>query len=119
VREVPYDPAQLTQFSSEMLDEGFEMVELRPTVLNFSEPMKKLGELVLEGQFHHNGDPVLAWMVGNVVFHRDHKDNIYPNKAAPQNKIDGVIALIMAMNRMSQGEPPQESVYKERGVIAI
>jgi phage terminase large subunit-like protein len=108
VREVPYDPAQLTQFSTEMLGEGFEMVEVRPTVLNFSEPMKKLGELVLEGKFHHNGDPVLAWMVGNVVFHRDHKDNIYPNKANPADKIDGVIALIMALARITQGEPKQE-----------
>ncbi len=119
VREVPYDPAQLTQFATEMIGEGFEMVEVRPSVLNFSEPMKKLGELVLQGKFHHNGDPVLAWMVGNVVFHRDHKDNIYPNKAAPADKIDGVIALIMALARMSQGEPQQDSVYKERGVITL
>ena len=119
LREVPYDPAQLTQFSAEMLADGFEMVEVRPTVLNFSEPMKKLSELVLQGKFHHNGDPVLAWMVGNVVFHRDHKDNIYPNKSAPANKIDGVIALIMALSRMMVGEPKQTSVYLERGVISI
>jgi phage terminase large subunit-like protein len=91
-----------------MLDEGFEMVEIRPTVLNFSEPMKKLGELVLQGKFHHNGDPVLAWMIGNVVFHRDHKDNIYPNKPSPEKKIDGVIALIMALARMSQGEAQKD-----------
>jgi phage terminase large subunit-like protein len=118
VREVPYDPAQLTQFSTEMLAEGFEMVEVRPTVMNFSEAMKKLGELVLEGKFHHNGDPVLAWMVGNVVFHRDHKDNIYPNKGAPAAKIDGVIALIMALARMTAAAEPA-SVYEERGVIVL
>lgn len=99
VQHVAFDPAQLTQFAGEMIDDGFEMVEIRPSVMNFSEPMKKLGELVLEGRFHHNGDPVLAWMMGNVVFHRDHKDNIYPNKELPENKIDGVIALIMALGR--------------------
>jgi phage terminase large subunit-like protein len=81
--------------------------------MNFSEPMKKLGELILQGKFHHNGDPVLAWMVGNVVFHRDHKDNIYPNKAAPANKIDGVIALIMALARMSQGETSTTSFWEK------
>lgn len=119
VREVPYDPAQLTQFSTEMLAEGFEMVEVRPTVLNFSEPMKRLGELVLQGRFHHSGDPVLAWMIGNVVFHRDHKDNIYPNKPSPAKKIDGVIALIMAMLRMTQGAPKAPSPYEDRGVLTL
>ena len=105
VREVPYDPAQLTQFSSEMIGEGFEMVEIRPTVLNFSEPMKQVTELVLQKQLHHNGDPVLAWMIGNVVCHRDHKDNIYPNKQRPELKIDGAIALIMALARMLAQSP--------------
>ena len=105
--EVPYDPAQLTQFSGEMIDDGFPMVELRPTVLNFSEGMKFLEELVLQGKFHHNGDPVLEWMVSNVVCHRDHKDNIYPNKEKPENKIDGVIGLIMAIARMMVDRPFQ------------
>ena len=118
IKEVPYDPAQLTQFSAEMIAEGFEMVEIRPTVLNFSEPMKQLGELVLQQRFHHNGDPVLAWMIGNVVFHRDHKDNIYPNKQRPELKIDGAIALIMALARMLHGAE-QPSIYEERGVLAL
>jgi phage terminase large subunit-like protein len=100
IREIAYDPAQLTQFATELLAEGFQAVEMRPTVLNFSEPMKKLSELVLERRFHHNGDPALAWMIGNVIFHRDHKDNIYPNKQRPEQKIDGVIALIMALGRL-------------------
>lgn len=104
VREIPYDPAQLTQFSAEMIDRGHPMVEMRPMVLNFSEPMKKISELVLQKKFHHNGDPVLAWMVSNVVCHRDAKDNIYPRKPEGQEakkKIDGVIAMIMALGRAS------------------
>lgn len=104
VKEVPFDPAQLTQFAGEMLDEGFQMVEIRPTVLNFSEAMKKVEELVLEHQLRHNGDPVLDWMMSNVVAHRDHKDNIYPNKEKPENKIDGVVALIMAIARAIRAE---------------
>jgi len=118
VKEVPFDPNQLTQFAGEMLRDGYLMVDLRPSVLNFSEPMKKIGELVLQGLLEHNGDPVLAWMIGNVIFHRDHKDNIYPNKLRPELKIDGVVALIMAMNRsLVVGEGP--SVYEERGVMAL
>lgn len=99
VMEVPYDPFQATQLSMRLLNQGVNMVEVRPTVLNFSEPMKQLEALVLSGKFHHNGDPILTWMVSNVVCHTDAKDNIYPRKERPENKIDGVVALIMALNR--------------------
>jgi phage terminase large subunit-like protein len=106
VKQVQFDPAQLTQFAGEMIEEGFVMVELRPTVLNFSEPMKRLEELVLQRKFRHDGCPVLEWMVSNVVCHRDHKDNIYPNKDKPENKIDGIVALILALWGLQL--PPQE-----------
>ena len=99
VREVAYDPFQAMQFSQRMQAEGIEMVEMRPTVLNFSEPMKELEKLVLEGNFEHDGCPVLAWMVSNIVCHRDQKDNIYPRKEREENKIDGVVALLMALGR--------------------
>lgn len=99
LKEVPFDPFQATQLSSHMLAEGLPMVEMRPTVLNFSEPMKELEALVLQKKFVHNGDPILAWMVSNVVCHRDQKDNIYPRKDREENKIDGVVALIMALGR--------------------
>lgn len=99
VREVPYDPFQATQLSGHMLAQNVPMVEMRPSALNFSEPMKELEALVLQRRFHHNGDPVLAWMVSNVVCHTDLKDNIYPRKEKPENKIDGVVALIMALGR--------------------
>lgn len=101
VKEVAFDPFQATQFSTRMERlEGFTLVEVGATVKNFSEPMKELEALVLDGLFHFNGDPVLSWMVSNVVFHMDKKDNIYPNKGAnTENKIDGVIGLLMALNR--------------------
>jgi phage terminase large subunit-like protein len=82
-----------------MLAEGAPMVELRQTVQNMSEAMKNFEALVLSGRFHHNGDPVLTWMVSNVVAHRDAKDNIYPRKEREENKIDGAVATIMAISR--------------------
>lgn len=108
VREVPYDPFQATQLSTRMAAQGVPMVEMRPTVLNFSEPMKQLEALVLQGRLHHNGDPVLTWMMSNVVAHMDAKDNIYPRKERPENKIDGVVALIMALGRALANEQQEE-----------
>ena len=107
IMEVPFDPFQATQLSAHMLAEGLPMVEMRPTVLNFSEPMKQLEALVLQRRLVHNGDPILAWMISNVVCHRDAKDNIYPRKEREENKIDGVVALIMALGRiMTSTESP-------------
>ena len=113
VSEVAFDPAQLTQFAGEMMNEGLTMVEMRPTVLNFSPAMKELEELVTGGRFHHNGDPVLAWAISNVVCHRDAKDNIYPRKESLDSKIDPAIALIMALARSMVVAPEKESVGLE------
>ena len=99
VQAVAYDPFQATQLSTRMLAEGLPMIEVRPTVLNFSEPMKTLEALVLQRKLIHDGDPVLTWMASNVVAHMDAKDNIYPRKERPENKIDGIVALIMAIAR--------------------
>jgi phage terminase large subunit-like protein len=111
VTEVGFDPFQATQMSGHLLDQGLPMVEVRPTVLNFSEPMKQLEAWVLAGEFEHNGDPVLTWMVSNVVCHRDQKDNIYPRKERPENKIDGVVALLIAINRFLARREEAGSVY--------
>ncbi len=81
VLEVPYDPFQATQLSGEMVGEGFPMVEVGATVKNFSEPMKELEKLA----------------------HVDKKDNVFPNKERPENKIDGIVAEIMALSRAMLG----------------
>ncbi|WP_234744886.1 terminase large subunit [Burkholderia sp. WTPI3] len=104
VQAIAFDPFQATQLSTRMLAEGLPMIEVRPTVLNFSEPMKALEALVLQRRLLHDGDPVLGWMVSNVVAHLDAKDNIYPRKERSENKIDGIVALIMALSRALVGD---------------
>lgn len=115
VQAIAFDPFQATQLSTRMLAEGLPMIEVRPTVLNFSEPMKTLEALVLQKKLRHNGDPVLAWMASNVVAHLDVKDNIYPRKERPENKIDGIVALIMALARSMLRTNYEPSIY-EQGV---
>jgi len=99
VAEVAYDPWQATQLAQRLQANGATTVEFRNTVGNFSAPMKELDALARSGRLHHNGDPVLTWMVSNVVCHTDAKENIYPRKERPENKIDGVIAAITALGR--------------------
>lgn len=99
VQSVAYDPFQAVQLSKELSDDGVPMVLCKQTVANLSDPMKQFQALALDHRLHFNGDPVLTWMVSNVVCHVDVKENIYPRKDAPENKIDGVVAGIMALSR--------------------
>lgn len=112
VLEVAFDPFQATQLSGHLITEGIPMTEMRPTVLNFSEPMKQLEALVLTGQLEHDGDPVMTWMISNVVAHQDRKDNIYPNKERPENKIDGPVGAIMALGRAMVQIEPERSFWE-------
>lgn len=94
---IAYDPYQATMLVTELQQEGMACVEYRPTVLNFSDPMKRLDALVRNRAMKHNGDPVMKWMMSNVVAKSDAKDNVYPRKDRPENKIDGPVALISAL----------------------
>lgn len=116
VQEIAKDPWQSAYLGTRLQDQGLTVVDVRQTVQMMSAPMKELESLVLSGRFHHDGDPVLAWMASNVVAHLDNKENIYPKKEQPQNKIDGIIALIMGLNRALVGENGP-SVYESRGLL--
>jgi phage terminase large subunit-like protein len=107
IRELVYDPFQATKFATELQTEGFTVVQYGATVKNFSAPMKEVEALVLDARLHHDGDPVLGWMISNVVAHVDRKDNVFPNKQTANNKIDGPVALIMAMGRAMHAPAPE------------
>jgi len=119
VSEVPFDPFQATQLATRMMAEGVPMIEVGQTVRNLSEPMKELGARILSGKIKHDGNPVLTWMIGNVIARRDAKDNVYPRKAREDNKIDGATALIMAISRKILVLQKKPSVYEKRGLLTL
>lgn len=119
LQAVAYDPWQATQLAQEMELEGLPMVEVRQTVQNISEPMKEVEALVLQRKLAHGDCPVLTWMASNVVAKLDVKDNIYPNKERPENKIDGMVGLIMAISRaIAQGPQTNVNDFLDNLVIA-
>lgn len=105
VREVAFDPGFAWDFCQRMNSEGLPMVEVRATVMNYSEPMKELEAAILNGRLTHDGNPAMTWMVSNVVCHRDAKDNIYPRKESEANKIDGPVAAMAALGRALAAQP--------------
>lgn len=92
-----------TQYGVHMAEEGIEVVDVRPNWMNFSEPMKWLEAWVKDGRVHHNCK-VLDWMMSNVVAKLDNKDNLFPKKENKLRKIDGVIALLIAINRFKMAD---------------
>lgn len=117
--ELGYDPWQSAHMAQRLIAAGVNCVEVRPSFGNFSEPMKEVEALVREGRIHHDGNPVMAWMISNVVCHYDNKDNVYPRKETPYNKIDGVVAMLMALSRALVTPPKKTSVYERRGLISV
>lgn len=97
LEQVAYDPHQATMLVTTMQKEGFPVLEYRPVVLNFSEPMKELAGQMLAGGIAHNGCPIMEWQVNNVVSKVDKKDNVYPDKPRAEAKIDNPVALIAAL----------------------
>ncbi len=108
LQEVCYDPGHnATQWATHLDDEGMDMVEVRPSVMNFSEPLKWWEALVKCGRWHHDGNEIMTWMVSNVVIKYDAKDNIYPRKERVENKIDGPVAVCTGLNRLLASENQQ------------
>jgi phage terminase large subunit-like protein len=99
VMEVALDPWQANYMISNLMADGVNAIELRPTVKHMSSAMKELEGRVISGGIKHDNCPVLTWMISNVVCHADARDNIYPIKQFSQNKIDGAVAVIMAIGR--------------------
>ncbi|GAB3738193.1 terminase large subunit [Hymenobacter agri] len=119
MRMLAYDNWQAHKFGSELSDEGLPVREYRMTVQNFSEPMKELHALVLSGKLSHPDNPVMNWMMSNVVAHLDAKENIFPRKEQPQNKIDGPVAAIMAVGEWLTGEADDEYIYQGRDLLVL
>jgi phage terminase large subunit-like protein len=63
--------------------------------------MKTLEALVVDGRLHHDGDPVLAWMISNVIAVQKPRSNIFPDKESPDRKIDGAMVLMFCLSRMA------------------
>lgn len=113
VQAITYDPWQATQIATSLSDEGAPMIECRFTVQNVSDPMKTLEALVIDGRIVHDGNPVMAWMMGNVEARIDAKDNIFPRKERHENKIDGAVAAILALRGAATYEPKKKTNLNE------
>lgn len=108
LREIAFDPWNATQLSVQLQDDGIQMIAMRQGFASLSAPSKELLRLVMSRGVAHGGHPVLRWMADNVTVKSDPAGNIKPDKARSTNRIDGIVAAIMALDRslrVASGEP--------------
>lgn len=118
--EIAVDRWNATRMIQNLEGDGFTMVPFGQGFASMSGPTKDFYRLLMEGQIIHGGHPVLRWMAGNVVVDTDPAGNIKVTKAKSKEKIDGIVAAIMALDRCIRNQTePQGSVYDERGLLVF
>lgn len=119
IAEVGYDRWGATQFTQEIEEAGKTIVPIGQGFGSMSVPTKALMVLILQGRIRHGGNKVLRWMASNVAVEKDAAGNLKPAKDKSTEKIDGIVATIMGLDRATRNEGPKESVYKTRGIRTL
>lgn len=105
VQEIAFDPALSMYFAGKLMEDGLPMVEITQRALFFTPPLIQVENLVHEGRLAHDGNPVMTWMVSNLVVKVSKFNELrQPTKERPENKIDGPIAMLMALGRALQAD---------------
>ena len=122
VQSIAFDPYQASYIITRLQAEGLPVIEYGQNVKNMSAPMKEVDALISDRRFWHDGNQCMTWMVSNVTGRIDVKENIYPNKANKNDKhckIDGAVAMIMAMGRWLYDEQKEAHAYTNRGLRTL
>ncbi len=113
VQEIAFDPALSMYFAGKLIEEGLPLVEITQRSLFFTPPLIQVENLVLEKKLAHDGNPVMGWMVSNLVVKESKFNELKsPTKERPENKIDGPIAMLMALGR-ALARPSSEKSFWE------
>ena len=120
IREIAFDRWGAVQMVQNLGNMGFTVVPFGQGFKDMSPPTKELMKLTLEERIAHGGHPVLRWMMDNVYVRTDPAGNIKPDKQKSTEKIDGAVAMVMALDRAIRcGNTQQGSVYDERPLLFI
>jgi phage terminase large subunit-like protein len=110
VRAIGYDPWNSSQLVNDLVADNAPMVTVRQGFGSMSAPTKELLRLLLDGtverpRFRHGGNPAVRWQVDNLAVAMDAAGNVKPDKAAAGDKIDGLVASIIALSQAVNHQP--------------
>ncbi|MBX6752741.1 MAG: terminase large subunit [Thermorudis peleae] len=113
--ELAYDRWNAGYLVQRLQDDGLRVVPVGMGFAGMSGPMRYLEHLVATRALRHDGNPVLAWQVANVVVETDAAGNVRPSKKKSRHRIDGVVALLLALSRLMVHRPS----LSERGELLV
>lgn len=119
IREISFDRWGAVEMVQNLEGMGFTVVPFGQGFKDMTPPTKELMRLTLEKKIAHGGHPVLRWMMDNIYIRTDPAGNIKPDKAKSTEKIDGVVATIMGLDRAIRNEDNGDSVYDGRGLLML
>lgn len=120
ILEIAFDRWGATQMVQDLEGMDFTVVPFGQGFKDMSPPTKEFYKLLMEGKIIHGGNPIMSWMAGNVVVERDPAENIKPTKAKSPEKIDGIVAAIMALDRcIRNANSKLTSIYDERPMLVF
>lgn len=117
ITAVAYDPWNSSTVAPKLVEKGVNMQMFTQTIGNFAPPTKEFERLVGLGIIDHYDNPVARWMLSNVVIREDVNGNRRPDKAKSSEKIDGIVAAIMALGQHMSDSSSRVSVYATRGIV--
>ena len=117
--DVAFDRWGAARVYTIMEDRGMTLVQMGQGFVSMSGPAKELERMVRRRRLHYGEQPVMRWMGHNVVVTEDPAGNIKPDKAKAREKIDGVVALVMALDRSMRHGGPKRSIYEDRGIEMV
>lgn len=117
--EIAFDRWGATQIIQAIDEKELTCVQFGQGFMSMSPPMKELEKLILSHKIAHGNNPVINWMADNLVALMDAAGNIKPDKQRSREKIDGMVALIMALDRALRHENSGKSIYDERGMRSL
>ena len=118
IREIAYDRWNASMMVQNLQDDGFTMIPFGQGFKDMSPPSKELMRLVLEKKLCHGGHPILRWNMDNAYVRTDPAGNVKIDKEKSTEKVDGAVALVMALDRAMKNMNGG-SVYDERGLLFI
>ena len=117
IKEIAFDRWGAIQMSQTLEGMGIQMIGFGQGYVSMSTPTKELLRMTLDKRIHHGGNKVLNWMADNVMVTMDAAGNVKPDKSKSRNKIDGIVATIMGLDRaIRNSQKPVLSVYETRGL---
>lgn len=120
LRTSAYDRWNSSQTIIDLQNEGMECNPFGQGYGSMSAPTKEFEKAVLTGKVEHFGNPVLRWMLSSTVVKTDPAGNIKPDKEKSVQKIDGIVAAIMALGEWMTAQANDESnPYENRGLLTL